>query len=63
MLRDQDRSNTFTPGNAPEKNEWVFANIQEMATHCGSEPVLVDEIFSELSHMVIYQSGEANGPF
>lgn len=46
MLRDQDRSNSFTPGNNPEKNEWVFANIEEMAQHTGADPVLVDEIFS-----------------
>lgn len=46
MLRDQDRSNSFTPVNNAEKNEWVFANIEEMAAHTGSEPVLVDEIFT-----------------
>lgn len=47
MLRDQDRSNSFTPVNNPEKNEWVFPNIDQMAAYTGSEPVLVDEIFSQ----------------
>lgn len=50
MLRDQDRSNSFTPVNNAEKNEWVFANIDEMAAHTGSEAVLVDEIFSASPH-------------
>lgn len=47
MLRDQDLSNTFTPPNNPEKGEWIFANIDEMAKHTGAEPVLVDEIYSK----------------
>lgn len=46
MLRDQDQANSFTPPNNAEKGEWVFANIDEMAKHAGTEPVLVDEIFS-----------------
>lgn len=46
MLRDQDRSNSFTPENNAEKDEWIFANIEQMAKHVGAEPVLVDEIFS-----------------
>lgn len=46
MLRDQDQANSFTPPNNVEKGEWVFANIEEMAKYAGTEPVLVDEIFS-----------------
>lgn len=49
MLRDQDRSNSFTPSNNAEKNEWIFANIEEMAAHTGAQPVLVDEIFSRFT--------------
>ncbi|KAI5479815.1 COX1 assembly protein, Shy1 [Pseudohyphozyma bogoriensis] len=45
MLRDQERSGTFTPANTPEKEEWVFADIKQMAEHSGAEPVLVDQIF------------------
>ncbi|ORY78862.1 SURF1 family-domain-containing protein, partial [Leucosporidium creatinivorum] len=45
MLRDQELRNSFTPVNNPEKDEWVFSNIEEMAKHTGSEPVLVDEVF------------------
>lgn len=47
MLRDQEATNSFTPENKPEKDEWVFSNIEQMAKHTGSEPVLVDEIFGE----------------
>ncbi|KAL8278665.1 hypothetical protein RQP46_008957 [Phenoliferia psychrophenolica] len=46
MLRDQDRSNSFTPQNTPAKEEWVFSDIKQMADHTGAEPVLVDEIFA-----------------
>lgn len=54
MLRDQDRSNSFTPSNNAEKNEWIFPNIEEMAAHMGSAPVLVDEIFSAFIATLFY---------
>ncbi|KAK4057926.1 surf-like protein [Microbotryomycetes sp. JL221] len=47
MLRDQEQANSFTPQNDPSKRQWVFANIQEMAQHMHSEPVLVDEIIDD----------------
>lgn len=47
MLRDQEARNSFTPVNNPDKEEWVFSNIEEMAKHTGSEPVLVDEVFGK----------------
>lgn len=49
MLRDQEKPNSFTPANSPEKGEWIFNNIEEMSQHTGAEPVLVDEIFSASS--------------
>lgn len=49
MLRSQEASNSFTPENKPEKGEWVFSNIEEMAKFTGAEPVLVDEILGALS--------------
>lgn len=55
MLRDQDQANSFTPPNNAEKGEWVFANIEEMAKYAGTEPVLVDEIFSKCSHLTYLQ--------
>lgn len=44
MLRSQEEKNAFTPENRPDKGEWVFSNIDEMAKFTGAEPVLVDEI-------------------
>ncbi|GAA5954883.1 hypothetical protein JCM21900_004976 [Sporobolomyces salmonicolor] len=46
MLRDQEKPNAFTPVNQPEKGQWIFSNIEEMAQHAGTSPVLVDEIYS-----------------
>ncbi|KAM0750589.1 SURF1-domain-containing protein [Meredithblackwellia eburnea MCA 4105] len=46
MLRDQDRSNSFTPKNNPEAGEWVFSDIKQMAAFSGADPVLVDEIYN-----------------
>lgn len=45
MLRDQEAPNSFTPVNQPEKDQWVFANIAEIARYTGAEPVLVDQIY------------------
>ncbi|GAA5883839.1 hypothetical protein JCM16303_007407 [Sporobolomyces ruberrimus] len=47
MLRDQEPPNSFTPVNDPAKGQWVFSNIAEMAQYTGSEPVLVDEIYTD----------------
>jgi surfeit locus 1 family protein len=45
MLRSQEARNSFTPVNKPEKGEWVFTDIDELARYTGSEPVLVDQIY------------------
>ncbi|GAA6061156.1 hypothetical protein JCM10212_005742 [Sporobolomyces blumeae] len=47
MLRDQERPNAFTPQNQPERDQWVWSNIEEMAHYTGSSPVLVDEIYND----------------
>jgi cytochrome oxidase assembly protein ShyY1 len=46
MLRAQGARNRFTPVNHPERNQWSFADIEQMATVAGTQPVLVDEVFS-----------------
>jgi surfeit locus 1 family protein len=53
MLRDQEARNSFTPVNNPEKEQWVFSDIEEMAKHTGSEPVLVDEVFGDFSTRLV----------
>lgn len=45
MLRSQEPRNSFTPVNRPDKGEWVFTDIEELARYTGSEPVLVDQIY------------------
>lgn len=47
MLRDQEKRNMFTPPNRPEKGEYQFMDIQQIATVAGSQPVLVDQIFGK----------------
>ncbi|BGP23972.1 SURF-family protein [Rhodotorula toruloides] len=47
MLRDQETPNWFTPINQPEKGQWVFSDIAEMARYTGAEPVLVDQIYDD----------------
>lgn len=37
----------FTPVNKPASGEFQFADIGEMATATGSQPVLVDQIFGK----------------
>ncbi|GAA6012031.1 hypothetical protein JCM10207_005103 [Rhodosporidiobolus poonsookiae] len=47
MLRDQEQPNSFTPVNQPEKGQWVWSNIAEIAKYTGAEPVLVDQIYDD----------------
>ncbi|GJN89614.1 hypothetical protein Rhopal_002601-T1 [Rhodotorula paludigena] len=47
MLRDQEARNSFTPVNEPEKGQWVFSDIAEIARYTGAEPVLVDQIYDD----------------
>ncbi|GAA5866544.1 hypothetical protein JCM8547_005450 [Rhodosporidiobolus lusitaniae] len=47
MLRDQEAPNNFTPVNQPEKGQWVFSNIAEIANYTGAVPVLVDQIYDD----------------
>ncbi|GAA5975185.1 hypothetical protein JCM11641_004385 [Rhodosporidiobolus odoratus] len=47
MLRDQEAPNSFTPVNQPEKGQWVFSNIVEIAKYTGAQPVLVDQIYDD----------------
>ena len=47
MLRDQEKRNAFSPVNSPEKREYQFMDIAQMAAATGTQPVLVDEIFGK----------------
>ena len=45
MLREQEPRNSFTTVNEPEKGQWTFSDIAEIARFTGAEPVLVDQIY------------------
>ncbi|GAA5902295.1 hypothetical protein JCM6882_000494 [Rhodosporidiobolus microsporus] len=47
MLRDQEAANSFSPVNQPEKRQWVFSDIAQIAKYTGAEPVLVDQIWDD----------------
>jgi surfeit locus 1 family protein len=54
MLRESQARNNFTPDNNPAKGEWYWVDVVAMSVHAGGEssnvqPVLVEEIFGELS--------------
>lgn len=52
MLRDQEKRNVFSPVNSPEKREFQFADIAQMASTTGSQPVLVDATFGATESML-----------
>ncbi|CAD6564585.1 MAG: surf-like protein [Cyphobasidiales sp. Tagirdzhanova-0007] len=58
MLRDQEKRNAFSPVNSPEKREYQFMDIAQMAAATGTQPVLVDEIFEgnagEMKQMITH---------
>ena len=47
LLREPWKKNLFTPENHPERGEFYFPNVEEMAKWSGSQPVWVEETMSE----------------
>ncbi|KAL9590928.1 MAG: hypothetical protein Q9203_000298 [Teloschistes exilis] len=43
LLREPWRKNMFTPQNRPEKGQYYFPDVQQMAMVTGSEPVWIEE--------------------
>ncbi|KAF2265397.1 SURF-family protein Shy1 [Lojkania enalia] len=43
LLRLPPKGNMFTPTNHPEKGQWFFPDVQQMAEYTGSQPVWVEE--------------------
>ncbi|KAF2109735.1 SURF-family protein Shy1 [Lophiotrema nucula] len=43
LLRVPPKGNMFTPTNHPEKGEWFFPDVQQMAEFTGSQPIWVEE--------------------
>lgn len=47
LLRQPPKRNMFTPANHPEKGEWFFPDVEQMAEWTGSQAVWVEETMSE----------------
>lgn len=47
LLREPWTKNFFTPDNNPEKGEFYFPDVRQMAQVSGSEPVWVEETMGE----------------
>ncbi|KAK8230470.1 SURF1 family-domain-containing protein [Phyllosticta capitalensis] len=43
LLRQPWKKNYFTPENHPERGEWYFADVEEMAKAAGTQPVWIEE--------------------
>jgi surfeit locus 1 family protein len=43
LLREPFKKNMFTPDNSPEKKEFYFPDVEQMAKLTGSQPVWVEE--------------------
>ena len=48
LLREAFVRNMFTPVNRPDKGEWYFPDVVEMASFSGSQEVWVEETMSML---------------
>ncbi|KAA1067104.1 surf-like protein [Puccinia graminis f. sp. tritici] len=44
MLRKQESKSFFQPNNSKDSNQWYFVDIQEIAEHLETAPILVDAI-------------------
>ena len=47
LLREPFKKNMFTPNNNPEKGQWYFQDVKEMAAWSGSNPVWIEETMGE----------------
>lgn len=52
LLREPMKKNYFTPVNHPEKNEWYFMDIKEMAEYSGAQPVWIEETMRMFLHRI-----------
>ena len=43
LLRAPFKGNIFTPKNIPEKGQWYFPDLEEMAKWTGSDPIWIEE--------------------
>lgn len=48
LLRSGWKKNRFTPENDPERGNFYFPDIEQMAKHTGSQPIWVEETMGKL---------------
>lgn len=46
LLRSNEIINSFTPENKPEKNEWHYRSVNQMASFLGTVPIFLDAVES-----------------
>lgn len=50
LIRDPVKKNYFTPDNRPDKGEFYFPDIEQMAQLTGSQPVLIEETMGAFAY-------------
>jgi len=50
MLRQPWKKNMFTPDNRPDKGEFYFPDVYQMAELTGSQPVWIEQTMGKLSY-------------
>ncbi|CAG8442162.1 288_t:CDS:10, partial [Scutellospora calospora] len=43
LLKKSEKKNWFTPKNNPDRNEWLWTDIETMAERTGAQPVLIEQ--------------------
>lgn len=51
MLRSQQRKSMMASDNRPDLGQWIHVDIERMAEHAGTQPVLIDEIYGAVCVM------------
>ena len=55
LLREPPKKNSFTPDNRPDKGEFYFPDVKQMAELTGAEPIWVEATMGMLLHQ--YRDG------
>jgi surfeit locus 1 family protein len=57
MLREPWKKNLFTPDNRPDKGEFYFPDVKQMAELTGSQPVWIEQTMGEFLSFVVLSLG------
>lgn len=59
MLREPWKKNMFTPENRPDKGEFYFPDVRQMAALTGSQPVWIEQTMGGYFFLALFYSGVA----